>query len=227
MRLTRGGPSMQVPASWATELSLETRDGAQTQGSATALYGRTEDGGLTVSAESAVAVRPSPQWQLSVGPSYVREVDTQQYVDTLGGGPAETFGRRYVFGHLDRSTWSARIRLNYTFVPDLNLDFYAEPFAASGRYESLGVLAAPRTRIRTPLPLDAQPSEDFEIRSFRSNLVLRWEWRPGSFLFLVWQQNRSSEIVGRSRASVGGLLDSFGDPGDHFFAVKATLWRAR
>ena len=71
-----------------------------------------------------------------------------------GGGPA-TFGSRYIFGHIDRSTYSTQVRLNYTFKPDLNLDFYGEPFAASGRYDSLrrarrrAQPAAPAGRRRT------------------------------------------------------------------------------
>ena len=62
---------------------------------------------------------------------------------TLDGGGAETFGRRYVFAFIDRSTISSEVRLNYTFKPDLSLEFYGEPFAASGRYYSFGELAAP------------------------------------------------------------------------------------
>ena len=62
---------------------------------------------------------------------------------TLDGGRPETFGQRYVFAFIDRTTISSEMRLNYTFKPDLSLEFYGEPFAASGRYYSFGELAAP------------------------------------------------------------------------------------
>ncbi|MEQ1730550.1 MAG: DUF5916 domain-containing protein, partial [Vicinamibacterales bacterium] len=134
MRLTRGGPTMEAPAGWETTLHVETSDAAQTQAHVTTVYGRTEDSGLTFSTELGATVRPAPQWQLSITPKYVREVDTQQYISTLSGGSAATYGNRYIFGEVDRSTYSTQIRLNYTFKPDLNLDLYAEPFAASGHY---------------------------------------------------------------------------------------------
>ena len=91
--------------------------------------------------------------------------------------------------------------VNYTFKPDLNLDFYGEPFAASGRYDSLGELAAARTRAAPARwPRTCCRAGDFQVRSFRSNLVLRWEWRPGSFFYLVWQQNRAEEETTPRRA---------------------------
>jgi hypothetical protein len=146
---------------------------------------------------------------------------------------------------VDRSTYSTEIRLNYTFKPDLTLDLYAEPFAASGRYDQFGELAAARTRLLrtygsdgttlTTLPggdlvvTDGATSfrlenQDFNVQSFRSNVVLRWEWRAGSALYLVWQQDRSSEEALRTRVSLGDLFGSITRPGDNFFAVKASFW---
>ncbi|MGE3401765.1 MAG: DUF5916 domain-containing protein, partial [Vicinamibacterales bacterium] len=227
MRLTRGGPSMERPAGWGLTFSSETSNASQTQGELTLVYSRNEDGGLFFEASPGIEMRPAPQWQLSISPSYEREVDTQQHVQTLDGGGAATFGRRYIFGAIDRSTWSAEIRVNYTFKPDLTLDFYGEPFAASGTYARFGELAAARGRLL--LPVDAATpgiDEDFNVRSFRSNLVLRWEWRPGSTLFLVWQQDRESDALRRARAGLGDLFRSFGAAGDNFFAVKASFWFA-
>jgi hypothetical protein len=68
------------------------------------------------------------------------------------------------------------------------------------------------------------PDLDFNVQSFRSNVVLRWEWRAGSTLYLVWQQDRSAdETLGR-RATVGDMFSSLGSTGDHFFVVKASFW---
>jgi hypothetical protein len=67
-------------------------------------------------------------------------------------------------------------------------------------------------------------SEDFNVRSFRSNLVLRWEWRPGSTLYLVWQQDRSQEDTTRHRAGFRDMFGSLTAPGDNFFALKADFW---
>jgi len=245
MRLTRGGPSMEQPASWQAEVGVESSDASETRGETSFTYGRNEDGGLTFQLDGEITMQPAPQWQLSISPEYERLVDTQQYVTTLAGGGPATFGGRYVFADVDRSTYATQFRLTYTFKPDLTLDFYGEPFSASGRYDRIGELAAARTRLRrvygtegTTLTTVADGSQrvtdgattftlrsrDFNVQSFRSNLVLRWEWRPGSTLYLVWQQDRSAEETLRERTSVADMFSSFGRPGDHFFAIKTSFW---
>ena len=227
MRLTRGGPSMERPAAWGLALETETSDATQTQGRFEVAYGGTEDRGLNFEASTSITLRPAPQWQVSIGPSYSREVETQQYVTTRAGGGTATYGGRYIFGTIDRSTYAAEIRFNYTFKPDLTLDFYGEPFAASGRYTRFGELAAARGRLLLPVdPALLGLDEDFKVRSFRSNVVLRWEWRAGSTIYLVWQQDRESELAQRNRAGAGDLFRSFGAEGDNIFAVKASFWWA-
>jgi len=67
--------------------------------------------------------------------------------------------------------------------------------------------------------------KDFRIRSLRGNAVLRWEYRPGSVLFLVWQQRRSYRDAEAARfepfADLGSL---FSDPAEHIFSVKLSYW---
>ena len=244
-RLTRGGPSMQKPANWEMQLSVESSDASRTRGEFEVAYGRNEDGGLLFNASGGITMQPGSQWQLSIEPQYERELDTQQFVTALAGGGSATFGNRYVFAHIDRSTYSTQFRWNYTFKPDLTLDFYGEPFAASGRYSHIGELIAARSRqmrlygtdgtTLSTLPdgtrrvTDGAASftlrdTDFNVQSFRSNLVLRWEWRAGSTLYLVWQQDGESEITAPQRISAGDMFSSFGRRGDSFFAVKVAYW---
>jgi hypothetical protein len=68
------------------------------------------------------------------------------------------------------------------------------------------------------------PDRDFHAVSFRSNLVLRWEVRPGSTLFVVWQQDLSDAGRGGSMARPSDLLDAFGAPGRNVLAVKMSYW---
>jgi hypothetical protein len=243
-RLTRGGPSMEKPKSWRTSLRVQNSNAAANRTDLQAAYGRDEDGGLLYQTNVTLTMRPAPQWQLSVKPAYEREVNTQQYFGAFGGGRPDTFGSRFVFAHVDRSTYSTQLRVNYTFKPDLNLDFYGEPFAASGRYDHIGELAQTRTRLirvygtdNTSLVSLAQglqvtdgaasfllPNRDFNVQSFRSNLVLRWEWRAGSTLYLVWQQNRASSRTLGTRVSLSDMFGSIGQEGDNYFAIKTTFW---
>jgi hypothetical protein len=70
-------------------------------------------------------------------------------------------------------------------------------------------------------------NRDFNIRSYRSNVVLKWEWRPGSTLYVVWQQNRASQTTEGEHVGVSDLFDSWSAPGANIFLVKSTIWLSR
>jgi hypothetical protein len=70
-------------------------------------------------------------------------------------------------------------------------------------------------------------NNDFNVRSMRSNVVLRWEYRPGSVLYLVWQQNRSVREAIGDRIGFGDPFRSVREPGDHYFVVKTSFWLPR
>jgi uncharacterized protein DUF5916 len=243
--LTRGGPLMERPAGWISAVTVGNRASSPTRLSATTTLGGNEDGGVQRRVNGTFSFRPGPRWELSVAPFYERLVDPQQYVVTAAGGMQATFGSRYVFSFIDRSTISAAYRLGFTLRPDMNLDVYAEPFASSGRYYDFGELVAAGTRARltygtgatsiTDLPDGSRAvrvgdaaftltARDFNVRSFRSNVVLRWEWRPGSTLYAVWQEDRSASEVLGSRIGVGDMFRSLTAPGSHFFVVKTSFW---
>jgi len=67
-------------------------------------------------------------------------------------------------------------------------------------------------------------NSDFNVRSFRSNLVLRWEWRPGSTLYLVWQQDRSSSSPLGDLVRPLSLFDGIAVSGNNFLAIKLSYW---
>jgi hypothetical protein len=208
--------------------------------------GGNEDGGSTRRASLDFAFRPGPRWQLSAGPFFERLTESQQYVTTMTGGRAATFNNRYLFAFIDRSTVSTEFRMGLTVRPDMNLDVYAEPFAASGRYYDYGELLKPSVRERltygtspgTSSTLVADGSRivsegastftlrnrDFNTLSFRSNVVLRWEWRPGSTLFVVWQQDRTNTEALSGYVGVGDMFNSLTAPGSNYFVVKTSFW---
>jgi hypothetical protein len=211
--LTRGGPLMGRGPGWNTQINVGNRAGAQTRLTATSTIATNEDGFSQQRVSGTVSIRPAPRWQMSAEPLWERVTEPQQYTTTLPDGRPETYGSRYVFAFIDRTTISTRFRMGYTVKPDMNLDVYAEPFAASGHYYDYGELLAPRSRERlkygtngTMLVVNPDGSQtvtagdstftlrnrDFNSLSYRSNVVLRWEWRPGSTLFVVWQQSLSN-----------------------------------
>ena len=244
-RLTRGGPLMSTPPAWNVSLQLRGSTTGRTTWNGRVEARGDENGGSNRSVNGGVSFRPGPRFQLSVAPELSREVVTQQYVTTLAGGRAETFGKRYIFSFIDRSTYSMQLRLNYTFKPDINLDVYLEPFAASGHYYGFGELTAPRARqLRvygtdgtaiTPEPSGSQvvtdggatftlKNADFNVRSFRSNVVFRWEWRRGSTLYLVWQQDRRGTEATGERVGLGDVFGSLTAPGSNIFVIKTSFW---
>jgi hypothetical protein len=244
--LTRGGPLMGTPRGWTTTASIRSRSAAQTVWNGGITVATDEQDGSTVNVNAGLSVRPAPRWQLSLTPRYSRETNSQQFVTTRIGGRPETFGQRYIFSYIDRSTFSTQVRMGYTFRPDLTLDVYAEPFAASGRYYNFGELAEPRALdlrsygVAPGTAIAVQPdgsrivtdggqvftlgNQDFNDRSFRSNVVLRWEWRPGSTLYLVWQQDRRGGTETGERVNAGDLFGAFDHAGTNFFVVKTSFW---
>ncbi len=241
--LTRGGPRMGTPRGWSASTRISNSFAASTRIFARGEYRENEDGGSAFQANVALTVRPTDRWQLTFQPNFDRRVDDQQYVTAVDSGPLETFGRRYIFAYVDRSTISTEIRLNYVFKPDVTLEFYGEPFASSGRYYDVGELIAAGTRTRRVYGVDMlqyQPggsfvvadgasrftlrNRDFNVLSFRSNLVLRWEWRPGSLLYFVWQQDRSESEARGNRIGVRDVFGSFGAAGNNVLALKTTFW---
>jgi hypothetical protein len=243
--LTRGGPLMGTARVFRGSVAFHTNDRVATYGEGH-LDLRTDDfGGWGYTVSGGLTTRPSGQWSISVEPSFQRSVDPRQFLSSRAGGSAATYGRRYIFSYIERSTLSAEIRASYLFKPDLSLEVYAEPFAATGRYYGVGELLAARSRaLRTygtggttlVLGTDGSiqvtdgadqftlPNPDFNVVSFQSNVVLRWEWRPGSTLFLVWQQDRSGADPLRGLVGPGRLWDAFTAQGDHFLALKITYW---
>ena len=243
-RLTRGGPVMATPAAWNVGFELQNRSAARNPFGLELFGYRDENGGWQSDAEVSFGYRPGDRWEIRLEPEWGRERDMRQFITTLGGGRAATYDSRYVFAAVDRSEVSAQVRVNYTFTPNLTLETYAEPFASSGRFHTFGELSAPRRRdlllygtsgttiARNPdgshtvtdgAALFTLENEDFNVRSFRSNMVLRWEWRRGSTLFLVWQQNREADLV-TGTARPRDLWRTLDAPGSNFLAVKVTYW---
>jgi hypothetical protein len=132
-------------------------------------------------------------------------------------GPFDDAGRFYipVFGERDTRSVDLTLRSGITISPTLSIEFYGQLFAARGRYENFSLLQDSNTL--TPLP--SYPKQhDFAFNSFQTNTVLRWEYRPGSTLFLVWAQARDGDeeldVFDRSRSpfdqsSSGQLTDTF------------------
>ena len=242
---TRGGPLMGTPSGWVFDFRLRGNPSARVAWNGQVNYNTDENGGWGRTVSGRLQFRLAPRWQASIDLTYRRTVSLRQYVTTRDDGGAATYGNRYIFSLIDRSQLSTPIRLDYSFTPDLTVEVYAEPFAASGRYYDFGELPAPqsydlRTYGTDGTTITPQPDGsnvvtdgpttftiadlDFNRLFMRSNVVVRWEWAPGSTLYLIWQQNRSEFTDSGGLVDFGSLGDAIAAPGDNFFAIKASYW---
>ena len=133
--------------------------------------------------------RPSRALHVTGGVSVDRNVSDAQWVENLDG---RRRSRTTSSAASTRRRSASPTRVNYTITPTLTLQIYAQPFVSAGGYTNFKELVDGRAdQLRRPVPPYAyRGNPDFNYRSFRTTNVLRWEYRPGSALFVVWQQGR-------------------------------------
>jgi hypothetical protein len=164
-----------------------------------------------------------------------------------------TYGTRYIFATLDQRTLAMVTRVDWTFTPTLSLQVFAQPLIASGDFKDYKEFNRPRsfdfdiygqekgtitrddaTRRYTvdpdgigDAPAFSFGDRDFNQRSLRGNAVLRWEYRPGSALFLVWQQSRFGSI-GDGEFDFNRDFDALiNTQPQNVFVIKGTWWIGR
>jgi len=171
---------------------------------------------------------PSLTWRpmraLSVGAGFGlnRNLNQQQWIVNL----VDANGPHYVFGRLDQTTMSVTARVNYTLTPTLSLQVYAQPFVSAGDYTDFKELvdgrAADYHQRYAPFAYTGNP--DFNVRSFRTTNVLRWEYRPGSAMFVVWQQGREGFLPQGDFAFNRDFGHALTGAATNLFFIKISRW---
>ena len=193
--------------------------------------------------ESELNYQPTNAFNISLSPEYSISKNQTQYV-TQSDYNSDS---RYVLGTIDNHTLKASVRLDYTINPNLSIQYYGQPFISRGRYKDFKYVTNPvAERLTERFQLydsnqinlsgnDFQVDEnrdgtmdysfsnpDFSYVQFNSNLVLRWEYIPGSELFLVWSQGVKSSVSSSDGLFEGfetGILD---ERPQNIFLLKAT-----
>jgi hypothetical protein len=141
----------------------------------------------------------------------------------------------YTIAHLDQKTTGLTGRLNYTFTPNLSLQTYVSPFVSKGTYSNVRQLSAnPRADNYDDRyapyndPSVTNNPGGFNFKALQSNVVLRWEYNPGSTLFVVWNQGRQgfNNIEGNQSFN-GDMRDLFRLHPANTFLVKLSYWLNR
>lgn len=251
-RLTRGGPLALAPASWTSSAMIQSDQRKAFTGMFMSSYNQDRAGGWQFNVSQQIGFRPTSALNFSVTPNFTVGPTAAQYVqvtaDTFAPAPA-TFGSRYVFARLFQHEFDVTLRMSATVSPTLSLELFAQPFSFTGAYSGFKELAQPGTFNFTRYgtggttiaydsgtyrvqPNPTQPADtlfisnpNFRTRSVRVNAVLRWEYRPGSTLYLVWTQTRGNTFADPS-FDIGRDFDHelFRDPPTNVLLVKLNYW---
>ncbi|MHB8055319.1 MAG: DUF5916 domain-containing protein [Candidatus Aminicenantales bacterium] len=239
----RGGPSLRWPSGRSAWVYIETDSRKRVRFSISgsgSVRGSRDNESWNVS--PGVTIIPSQAFQISLAPSYSVFHSILQYIGT------GTFGdeTRYIMGTVDQKTLYLTLRLTYCLTPDLTIQYYGMPFVSAGKYGEFKRIADSRSKTKESryrlfgeaATFDAARGEyavdedgngtvdysfaspDFNVREFRSNLVLRWEYIPGSALFLVWSQGRAGYLSDGSFDYGRDLQGLFDTHPDNVFLIK-------
>ncbi len=253
-RLTRGGPLALRPATRGFEVSVSTDDRRAISFDTSYEFESSDAGDWRHTMDGEVNLRPSSALQLSIGAEYEPQYDHDQFVTAVTDPLAQqTFGRRYVIGDIEQHELGINTRVEWTFSPKLSLQLFAQPLVSSGRFDRYKELLAPKTfdfavygkdrgtitRDRStqvvhvdpdgagPAPAFEFDEPEFTVRALRGNAVLRWEYRPGSTAYLVWQQIREDEIAVANLGATRRPTDAFRVAARNVFLVKVSYWFGR
>ena len=165
----------------------------------------------------------------AVSPSYSRRTND---IQSLGSTTDTSNITHYLFGHLEQKQLALTMRVTYPFSANMSLQVYAQPFVSKGTFSNVRELSANPRAVdydgRYQAYSDTAYTNNiggFNFKQFRSNVVFRWEYRPGSTLFVVWSQGRqgSTGLEG-TRSFSGDLNDLFNLRPDNSFLVKLSYW---
>ncbi len=227
-RCARGGPALRGDQYIAPWIGLQYDQRAAIVPSVFMNYFK-GDGGHSQSTNVSpqVDLRVSSQFRGSVSFSASHNIRDAQDLNPV----TDLTGTHYLFAHLDQKTTSMSFRIDYTATPTLTVQVYASPFVSKGSWSNLRELSS--TPRATGYDARFQPFTgpgpgDFNIKFFNSNFVVRWEYRPGSTLFLVWNQGRDDfEPTQGTRDVTGDFNKLFKAYPRNTFLIKASYWLNR
>jgi hypothetical protein len=247
-RMLRGGPSFIMPGGEEMNLNMSTDQSKKISLN----IGNYQNWGDVKNYRyqeywMGADFRPLNALSLSLETDYSIQDNLLQYVETtdMKGDP------RYLFAELDQKTLIFTFRINFTINPELTLEYYGQPFVSAGKYSYFKRITDTdadnfenryhifsNEEINYSLPDDIYTIDentddtedysfdnpDFNFRQFRSNLVIRWEYSPGSTLFLVWSQDRTSTAFDGLFSYENDMKELFGIVPHNVFLLKFSYW---
>jgi hypothetical protein len=227
-RCARGGPALRSDQYIAPWIGLQYDQRAAIVPQVFVSYFKGDRGhSQSTNVNPQVDVRVSSQFRGSVSFNATHNISDAQDLNPV----TDATGTHYLFAHLDQLTTSMSFRIDYTATPTLTVQVYAAPFVSKGRWSNVRELSStPRAsgydaRFQ---PFTGPGPGDFNAKFFNSNFVVRWEYRPGSTLFLVWNQGRDDfEPTAGTKNVFGDFKTLFKAYPRNTFLIKASYWLNR
>lgn len=242
-RILRGGNAMLVPSvsyqnvyvrtDPSKKLFFEFSSERSSSGNKTAKY---------YSIQPGVRYTPINTIKLSASVNYSSSKNDLQYITTTANGKDP----RYILGTIDQHTMAITFRVDYNITPEISIQYYGSPFATVGKYSRFRRVTDPRADKYQNRYAELKPifnrnsyevsennngsidysfqNPNFDFSQFRSNLVFRWEYRPGSQFNFVWSQDRTAfvqpgtQVLGKGMSN---LKDVFPN---NIFLIKFNYW---
>jgi hypothetical protein len=229
--MLRGGPSMKMPGNINSRLGFSTDSRKKLTFNVYANISKGfENSNDNIYTQVDISYKPSNYIVFTISPGYNKSYSELQYVTQtdFNGSP------RYIFASINQKTISTSFRVNLNLSPNLTFQYWGQPFVATGKYYDHKFIVQPmsdsyhsRFWTYSPSQISYDGSQynvdenvdgktdytiaksDFNVKQFLSNLVVRWEYSPGSTVFLVWSQTRSYYTD-------SGQMDFFNNVGDLF-----------
>ena len=214
----RGGPALLYDGSTNFYPFIETDGRKKVQLAYNAFMSwRDNNTAYYVNHAFSIRIQLADAFNISLNPGFSRRFDKIEYVATLD----EQDPVRYIRGKINQTTASLTIRMNYNITPDFTIQFYGMPFISAGGYSDFKYINDPDANRFADRYIDYTDDQlsynsndevyevdenrdgnpdytfdrpDFNVFDFNSNLVLRWEYQPGSVLYLIWSQNRNESL---------------------------------
>ena len=244
---TRGGPLTKEPPSWSAYAWVSSDQRKSVELTVESQYVRQAADNWWFNPMLTARWKPASNLNVTLGPTVLWQKDAVQWVGAFPDPAAEiTYGNRYVFAHLDYREVGASLRMNWTFTPRLSAQLFAQPLFSAAEYRHFKQLSRPNTyefgrfaeedilvedgiyQIDPDGSGPAAPfafyNPDFSLRSLRANFVVRWEYLPGSSVYVVWTHGRNDyEMNGEFdfQRSLDRLADA--SP-DDILMFKASYW---
>jgi len=246
----RGGPMVISPSGMWSRLSARTDSRKSTIYELDIEYQSSEGGNYSLQMSPEIEMNVGTRLQIQFEPGFNKQVQIDQYIDSFDDETAtDMYGYRHIVAQMDRKTVSAEFRIDYTFTPKLSFQAYFQPYITVGSYSRYKEFAKPESYEFIEYGKDdnmeiAEEGEDgynlypngsdgnllyvenpdFNYKALVGSAVLRWEFRPGSTLFLVWTRNGSDEKNPGNFNFNRDTRDLFQANADNVFAVKLTYW---